>query len=98
MCVAFECTTIFDAIFSNFSEGGKINPTIVLSSSDVEPDNTSRRKKRKSAEPKRKFASSQDKGKIIDVKKPQRVKVKSEEPVKKCTTRNSSKIIKKRRV
>ena len=35
------------------------------------------------------------KGEIIDVKKPERVKVKSEEPVKKCTTKSSSKKIKK---
>ena len=34
------------------------------------------------------------KGEIIDVKKPKKVKVKSEEPVKKCTTRSSSKKIK----
>ena len=64
----------------------------------MEPDNTSwRKKKRKSAEPERKSgsASSKDmKGEIIDVKKPERVKVKSEEPVKKRTTRSSSKKIK----
>ena len=75
---------------------------IVLSSSDVEPDNTSRRKKkRKSAEPKHKSgsASSKDmKGEIIDVKELKRVKVKSEEPVKKHTTRSSSKKNKNRRV
>ena len=87
----FRCNLLF------FSEGGKLDPTIVLPSSDVEPDNTSRRKKRKSAEPKPKSgsASSKDiKGEIIDVKKPERVKVKSEEPVRKCTTRSSSKKIK----
>ena len=71
---------------------------IVLSSSDVEPDNTSRRKKKRtSAEPKRKSgsASSKDmKSEIIDVKKTEKVKVKSEEPVKKRTTRSSSKKIK----
>ena len=71
---------------------------IVLSSSDVEPNNTSRRKKKRtSAEPERKSgsASSKDmKGEIIDIKKPEKVKVKSEEPVKKCTTRSSSKKIK----
>ena len=62
----FWCNLLF------FSEGGKIKPTIVLSSSDVEPNNTSWRKKRKSAEPKRKSgsASSKDmKGEIIDIKK-----------------------------
>ena len=87
----FRCNLLF------FSEGGKLNPTIVLSSSDVEPDNTSWRKKRKSAEPKHKSgsASSKDmKGAVIDIKKTERVKVKSEEPVKKCTTRSSSKKIK----
>ena len=76
----FWCNLLF------FSEGGKLNPMIVLSSSDVEPNNTTRRKERKSAEPKCKSGSvsSKDmKGEIIDVKKPKRVKVKSEEPVKK---------------
>ena len=71
---------------------------IVLSSSDVEPDNTSwRKKKRTSAEPEHKSgsASSKDmKSEIIDVKKTEKVKVKSEEPVKKRTTRSSSKKIK----
>ena len=71
---------------------------IVLSSSDVEPDNTSRRKKKRmSAEPERKSgsASSKDmKSEIIDIKKTKKVKVKSEEPVKKRTTRSSSKKIK----
>ena len=71
---------------------------IVLSSSDVEPDNTSRRKKKRtSAEPEHKSgsASSKDmKSEIIDIKKTEKVKVKSEEPVKKRTTRSSSKKIK----
>ena len=84
----FWCNLLF------FSEGGKLNPTIVLSSSDVEPDNTSQRKKRKSAKPKCKSASASSKdkkGEVIDIKKPKRVKVKSEELVKKHTTRSSSK-------
>ena len=88
----FRCNLLF------FSEGRKLNPTIVLSSSFVEPDNTSWRKKRKSAKPECKSASASSKdkkGEIIDVKKPERVKVKSEEPVKKRTTRSSSKKIKK---
>ena len=55
---------------------------IVLSSSDVEPDNTSwRKKKRTSGEPERKSgsASSKDmKGEIIDIKTPKKVKVKNQ--------------------